>query len=295
MSQRDLVAEIRAARVSAPPQVREHVRLVAASAPAPARRFTWRRALVVVVPVAAAIAAAVVFTRPAERAATPTTPEAARTAGAAADSRTPVQKTLALPSSATRVQTYGATIALRVRDVANAAGRATRIATSLSGYVAAVHVQTHGRTGSGDLTLKVPRANVQRAVTRLSTLGTVTSQTVDITDEQAGLNETDRQIARLRTRLAQLRAAEPRDEQAISALTVQIQRLQRAATDTRRTAHFATVQLHLATPAAALKPSASHPWRDAAWAAGGAAALAVALLVAHVVRRRREDALLSRS
>src|SRR5215813_6822554 len=62
MSQRDLVAELRAAHVEAPSEVRERVRLIAAGAPAPPRRITWRRALVVVVPVAAAI----VFTRPAD-------------------------------------------------------------------------------------------------------------------------------------------------------------------------------------------------------------------------------------
>ena len=73
MSQRDLVAELRAAHVEAPPEVRERVRLIAAAAPAPPRRITWRRAFVVAVPVAAAIAATVVFTRPAkhEQTATP--------------------------------------------------------------------------------------------------------------------------------------------------------------------------------------------------------------------------------
>jgi len=64
MSQRDLAAELRAARVVAPDHVREQVRLIAAAATPPARRFTWRRALVIAVPAAAAIAAAVIVTRP---------------------------------------------------------------------------------------------------------------------------------------------------------------------------------------------------------------------------------------
>src|SRR5437016_2596751 len=68
MSQRDLVAELRAARIEAPSAVRERVRLIAAADAAPPRRLTWRRALVVALPVAAAVAAAVVFTtRPAHR------------------------------------------------------------------------------------------------------------------------------------------------------------------------------------------------------------------------------------
>ena len=55
MSQRDLVAELRAARVAAPPQVRERVRLIAATAElVPPRRFLRRRSLVLLVPVAAA-------------------------------------------------------------------------------------------------------------------------------------------------------------------------------------------------------------------------------------------------
>ena len=43
MSQRDLVAELRAARVVAPPEVRERVRLIARSAAPPRRMFTRRR------------------------------------------------------------------------------------------------------------------------------------------------------------------------------------------------------------------------------------------------------------
>jgi hypothetical protein len=61
----------------------------------------------------------------------------------------------------------------------------------------------------------------------------------------------------------------------------------------RRTAHYATLHLHLATPAQATH--ARHVWRDVAWAAGGAAALAVLLLAVHLARRVRENRLLSRS
>ena len=67
MSQRDLVAELRGARLAAPDHLREQVRLIAGSAKPPAKRFTWRRALVVALPVAAAVAAVVVLTRPAGR------------------------------------------------------------------------------------------------------------------------------------------------------------------------------------------------------------------------------------
>ena len=65
MSQRDLVAELRGARISAPSEVRARVRLIAAADTTRTQRtFTWRRALVLAVPVAAAIGAAIVLTRP---------------------------------------------------------------------------------------------------------------------------------------------------------------------------------------------------------------------------------------
>src|SRR4051794_39116571 len=58
MSQLDLVAELRAHRPVAPVELRERVRDLAATAPAPKRRFTWRRALVVAIAVAGLAAVA---------------------------------------------------------------------------------------------------------------------------------------------------------------------------------------------------------------------------------------------
>src|SRR5580765_2670891 len=58
MSQLDLIAEIRENRPVAPAELRERVRQLAADAPAPRRRFTWRRALVVAIAVAGLAAVA---------------------------------------------------------------------------------------------------------------------------------------------------------------------------------------------------------------------------------------------
>lgn len=311
MSQRDLVAELRAARVEAPPQVRERVRLIAADAPAPPRRFgiTWRRALVVAIPVAAAAAAAVVLTRPSS---SPPREQAlqhlraAATHGAAARAG---KAPLSVPPVPTRVQSVGETLSLRVRDVSSGVKKAVRIAVSLGGYAASVHASTAGRQGSADLTLRVPRQNLQDAITRLSQLGTITAEHLDVTDRQAGLNGTDRLIARLQRQLAALRA-EHAGSARIAALTARVEALQRGEADTRRGAHYASIRLHLATPAPPVPTKHHHGplhgvgvalrWLGIgavyALAIGGPVIVLLALLwlAARAVRRRREDALLSR-
>lgn len=318
MSQRDLVAELRAARVEAPSEVRARVRLIAAAAPRPPRRLTWRRALVVVVPAAAAIAAAVVFTRPSsnDQLARPLGPlhvdsSVTRAATAPSAGRT----LIAPPAAKNRVQTYGATLALRVdtaRHVSDGVKQALRIAGSLGGYAAAVHADTHGQRAVADLTLKIPREHVQEALARLSQLGTITEENVSTLDRQAQLDATGRLIARLQKRLAALRAepSTPALATQITALVARIERLQRSEADIRRVAHYATVRLHLETP---LVVTAKHGhgrlhgvgvalgWLGVgavyALALGLPVAFVLALiwLVARFVRRRRVDALLSRS
>lgn len=295
MSQRDLVAELRAAHVAAPAEVRERIRLITADAPAPKRSLDWRRALVLAVPVAAAIAAAVVLTRPAhQEAATRTTQHLAYGAAAAAPTMRAAKApdTLAIPTTPSRVQTVSASLSLRVTSISDGVRRAVAIATSLSGYAAAVHASTEGANGSADLTLKVPRTHAQAAIDRLSRLGTIESEQLDLTDRQAGLNATDREIARLQAQLKALRAANASPAR-IAALVARIQSLQRSEAGTRRTAHFATISVHLATPPHATH--ASHAGRDAEWAALGAGILALLLLAFRFARRYRESRLLSRS
>jgi hypothetical protein len=331
MSQRDLTAELRGARITAPSELRERVRLIAAADTTPTRRFTWRRALVVALPVAAAVAASIVFTRPGEHQAggTVTTmqvghgevrgalPQAGKALGAptASDAAGSAAK-LAVPSAPNRVQVYGAYLALRLSSataVSDGVKSALRIASSLGGYPASVHASSEAKVASADLVLKIPRAHVQEAITRLSALGTITGEQVDIQDKQAALNATDRKIARLQKQLSELRAQTPTTTttKRIAALEAQILRLQRGEAATRRTAHYATVQLHLTSAKAVVPHKQGHgPLHGVVvaltWLGIGAVyALAIgtplvvlALLVwlaVRVIRRRREDALLSRS
>jgi hypothetical protein len=330
MSQRDLTAELRGARITAPDELRERVRLIAAADTTPTRRFTWRRALVVALPVAAAIAASIVFTRPSNNhaVATQTVVRGAILQHGAAKTLGPIgapttdsagaggAAKLAVPSAQGRVQTYGAYLALRLQSataVSDGVKTALHITSSLGGYPTSVHATSEAKVASADLVLKIPRAHVQEAIARLSALGTITSEQVDVQDKQAGLNATDRQIARLQKQLAELRGQTPTATTAtrIAALESQIARLQRNEAATRRTAHYATVQLHLTSAKAVVPHKQGHgPLHGVVvaltWLGIGAVyALAIgtpiavlALLVwlaARVVRRRREDALLSRS
>ena len=331
MSQRDLAAELRASRIAAPDEVRERVRLIALADTPPPRRFTWRRALVVALPVAAAIAASIVFTRPGhqqrvvhgvvvastpdralDRLATPAqthTPALRAAVGAAAGA-----KAFAPAPPYGRVVNYDAALSLRVatpNDVSAAVKSALRIASSLGGYPTSVHAQTKAKSGTADLMLKIPRQHVQEAVTRLSTLGTITGEQVDLQDLQAGINATNREIARLQRTLATLRVQPPTPvtQRKIAALTARIASLQRGTADTTRTAHYATVSLHVATPQAAVHKTHHGPLHGLAvvarWIGIGAvyvlalgvpALLLVALgwFAVRTIRRRRENALLSR-
>jgi hypothetical protein len=333
MSPRDLAAdritaELRGTRIAAPAELRERVRLIAAADRTPHRRFTWRRALVVALPVAAAVAASIVFTRPGDNrnASTESAPRSAiqqgstralgPVTGAKVDSAAGGAAKLAVPSGPGRVQRYGAHLALRLHSataVSDGVKSALRIASSLGGYPTSVHANSEAKVASADLTLKIPRVHVQEAIAQLSALGTITSEQVDIQDEQAGLNATDRKIARLQKQLAELRAETPSATTAarIAALESQIARLQRAAAATRRAAHYATVQLHLTSASAVVPGKQGHgPLHGVVvaltWLGIGAVyALAIgvpvavlALLVwlaARAVRRHREEALLSRS
>ena len=325
MSQRDLVAELHGARIPAPAHVREHVRQIVAGAPAAPRRFTWRRTLVVAVPAFAAIAAAVVITRPGSQpTATPTAPVelqaqvqhgAAKSFGAPASGTGSTRDALAPAPTPGRVSRYGAYLSLRVdraNGVSNGVKRALQVATSLGGFSTSVHASTQGKAATADLTLRIPRAHIQEAISRLSALGTITGEQVDVQDLTTQLNAGDRTIERLQKQLATLRAETQTDSvrATIAALTARIVRLQRQQAATLRAAHYATVQMHIKTPPIAQPVKHGHGplhglgvafhwiWIGAVYAGALGAPLLLLIglgwLAARSIRRRRVDALLSR-
>lgn len=278
MSQRDVLTELRTAHVAAPAELRARVRLIAADAPQP-RRSRRRLALLLVPAVAAAVAAGVFFsTRPSQQ---------TRVMHGESTAGTSLRAAAVPAPSAKRAQRYGASLRLQVRDVPRSVTQALRIVGSLSGFASSVHIDTSKAHGSAFLTLRVPRSHVQTAVARLSRLGTVMGEQVDIQDVQAGLNATDRLIARLQR---ELRTAPP--EQA-PALKARIQALQRQRAAAVRAAHFATVRLSLSTPPVQERTH-HHYVRDALPWLGGAAAALLLLLALRGLGAMREARLLSR-
>jgi hypothetical protein len=326
MSQPELLDRLRDARPTAPSELRERVRLIAAQAPVmPRRRVTWRRSLVVLVPVAAAIVAAVVLVPRGNKQATPPVPQpfaiehaagAATSALGVLNSSGAIKAPAGLPTpSGKRLQRYSASLELQLPTpaaVSAASRRAVAIATSLSGYQQSVTLNAGGKTGYADIVLRIPRGNVRAAISRLSALGRVTSENVSIQDLQTQVNAGDRQIASLQRQLAALRA-QPQTtqiEHRIAVLTTRIQNLQRTRAAAVRTAHYSTVSLQLTTPPPATqkthKPGPLHGlgiafhwiWIGAVYVLALGTPL-LALLAAlwfavRTVRRRREESLLRR-
>jgi uncharacterized protein DUF4349 len=328
MSRPDLLTELRAARPAAPPELREHVLALAPAAPRRRRRLSWRLGIVVAFAAAVAVVAAVLATRDGSDQASVSTKPPTPYGESAADARAGRVDKLGAPANAKglgatvvpapnsgRLQNYRAYLELRVPTagaVSSASQRAQSITRSLGGYVLAVTVDARSKKGSAELSLRVPRRNVQEAVARLSQLGTVVGENVQVQDLQAQVNANDRRIDRLQQRLRDLRTKEQTDEvqRQIEALTKQVQRLQRTRAATVREASYATIQLDLATKkAAAAKhdegPGPLHGLGVAfTWIAIGAVyalalgtpfvvLLALLWLAARTLRRRREEALLS--
>jgi hypothetical protein len=227
-----LLNEIRATKPEAPSALRERVRVLAAQEPARAPflfRFEWKR-LVLVAPAALVVAviagsvigltrndttkggdelsasggsAAATTTRTFERA----EPQRGALKGpavppATADSAAPV------PPVPGQLQRYEAELRLRVDDVealSSATKRAQQIALQHGGSVASLQYDAPAEgVGAAQITLRVPTARVQSAMTQLSQLGTIVGQRYGIDDLQVQADTLQSQIEATQRQIAQL-------------------------------------------------------------------------------------------
>jgi hypothetical protein len=237
MTSTEIARELRAAQPVAPERLRLRVRDVVAS-PAPEQRsrsflsrFGERRRLLLVVPAAAGVAlvaAGVIGVALPEQA--PSEAVAPTDAAAKADALTEnVQRESVAPSVGTaaggvavpslpaygdRAQRVSAQLLVEVADgdaVSAASQKALATVRSLGGHVVSANVHT-SESGTASLVVRVPVARTQEAIVRLSELGTIVDQSVQVDDLQGGLDTLDRTIARLRRDLAAVGARLERDD-----------------------------------------------------------------------------------
>lgn len=343
MTVNEIVGELRATRPRASDALRLHV-LTLASQPVPRTptlldRFRSRRRLAMLVPATAALAVASAVAIGVTRSGPPdelaaTAPEVSRSAGSLVEALTgpatapPDASTAqkAAPGPVTgRAQRYSATLGLRVEDnaaLSDATQRALEIARDLGGYVVSVRYATGGE-GAASMAFRVPSARAGDAVARLSSLGTIVSQDVQIDDLQASLDAFDTQLQRIQARIAALTAAIERAETAAertrleerrSRAQAELGQLRASRSATAAEARNATIQLELRTeeqsdvvaPGSRLDRALEKALAVLAWEGIVLLALAIALaplaLVAAAVwathrtrRRREEDRLLAAS
>jgi len=267
----DLIHELRASRPSAPVHLRAHVRELAAEQPTRSRwtsvRFPVQRVALIAVPAAAALAVVAAGAIGLSRPESPSTESLAqrRVHGQVA----PTTKAQLAPAptfgaadSATtgRAQQVSATLTVEVRDsnaVSRAAQDALDLTRSLGGYVVSSSVTT-GEQGNASLTVRVPVARVQDAITGLSGLGRIVSQQVTVEDLQEQLDQLEHRRASLVEQITRITArleSEDLDAATTAALEarrralrndLRIVRSQIAGTNAE--ARMSTIQLAIVTP-----------------------------------------------
>jgi hypothetical protein len=351
MTVNEIVDELRATRPRASEPLRLEVLTVTSRPPRVEPSLVWRlrrKRLVLLVPaaaglaVASAIAIGVTRPEPALReAAAPRATTDQQLAGRSASESAPTTSTgafagaqedatTALKSAppgtvAGRAQRYSASLTLGVEDtdaLSEATQRALSIARDLGGFVVAVRYAT-GDEGVASVTLRVPSGRAGDAVTRLSALGTILAQNVQIDDLQESIDGYDRELQRLEAQLATVKAQlagtlteaeRARLEERRAQLKAQLDQYRASRAATAAEARLATFQLELRTekregapvPGSRLDRALDKALAVLTWEAVVALAFAVAvapLVLLGVVlwggrrmhRRRDEDRLLAAS
>jgi Domain of unknown function (DUF4349) len=303
MSEANYLVELRDAAPEAPVRLRELVRTMPAAERS--RGVTLRPALVAAAVIALAIAlgASVIggLTGSANERHGVSEAARAREARGLAIPGAPGPMSKAYPNDTrqlapsltakSRLQRQDVSMRLRVKDLSGATQSAVRTTHRLGGFVAGADYATDSKEGNSRLALRVPVANLQKAIASFTDLGTILSQHISVADLQTGLDRLDARIASAR-RSGHERA---------------LKRLERRREALIRKGTYARVSLRLTT----VKPTAQHvaPGRfDRFWdntsdilgkeliavlyalvLAGPFVLIAALLFVAERTRRRRAD------
>ena len=193
--------------------------------------------------------------------------EAAPTYGGTATGTAGDAATASTPGPTTgRAQRVTANLTIEVEDtdaLSDATQKALQTTRSLGGYVVSVSYAT-STDGTAALTVRVPTARVQEAITRLSSLGTIVAQQVQIDDLQESIDALAKQVAGLQERIARLTAqlegtsldAETRATLEARRKAARAELASVRATKASQTAEsrLATIQLALVTDRAAAVP-----------------------------------------
>jgi hypothetical protein len=109
-----------------------------------------------------------------------------------------------------RAQDYAASLRLAVGSVAELSRSTQTVLDTVRSLGGAIETVDYGTPsagrGSALIALRVPVARAQAALTRFSSLGTITAQQVQIRDLQSGLDQESNRARALRRRIALLRA-----------------------------------------------------------------------------------------
>ena len=132
--------------------------------------------------------------------------------GAAASKAYRAAPGLTAPS---RLQSQDVSMSMRVKDLSGATQSAVRTTRRLGGFIATADYATDTEAGNSRLALRLPVANLQKAIASFTELGTILSQHISVTDLQSGVDRLDKRIATARraghertaTRLLRRRAA----------------------------------------------------------------------------------------
>ena len=210
MSEASYLVELREAAPEAPERLRELVRTMPATAKR--RRAPLRPALVA----AAAIALAIALTGAVIGGLTASGNDrhAVNEAARAQESRllapgpAPAHGRAAQPqdtrqfapslTAGSLLQRQDVAMSLLVKDLSGATQSAVRTTRRLGGFVAGADYATGSNEGNSRLALRVPVANLQKAIASFTDLGTILSQHISVADLQTGLDRLDVRIANAR-------------------------------------------------------------------------------------------------